>query len=245
MRGLVDRQQHGLAVGREHDRVEARVDGADVLGGELGELVEPGHARDAPPRLDERGHVAHDVVDAHERWSGSSAGWRGGTRVARKQREGLSRGVCARWWRLGRAEQAENDISVQSHLGARHRPARCVVHLGCTHALATIGHTCVICRGGIGDADADGVHAEAVRVHKGTCSRRIEAAGCGRRARGAPAERLRRANRRSEDKVDTTALRTQAAHAVSLEPADELHVEGLLEASARCRRVSAVELKVV
>jgi len=67
---LVDGQQHRLAVGRQHHRIEARVDRADVLRGELGELVEAGHAHDVVDRFKQVGHVADDMIDALDAVSG-------------------------------------------------------------------------------------------------------------------------------------------------------------------------------
>lgn len=102
---LVERQQHGLRVVGEHHRVEAALGGAHVLGGELGELVEPGEPGDVRGYRSELRHVADDVVEPAEAVVH-------GARVA----DALETREEGRVGAVRVADEAEHDVAVELHL---------------------------------------------------------------------------------------------------------------------------------
>ena len=61
--GLVHGQKHSLVIAGKNHGVQAAVNSANVLGGELTELMEPGEAGQVVHRGEQVGHVAHAVIN--------------------------------------------------------------------------------------------------------------------------------------------------------------------------------------
>mmetsp|Transcript_12638 Transcript_12638/g.53150 ORF Transcript_12638/g.53150 Transcript_12638/m.53150 type:complete len:510 (-) Transcript_12638:66-1595(-) len=247
--GLVDGKQHHLLVVREHHRVEAAVHGADVLRGELGELMEAGEARHVVDDLQEVGHVADGVVEAPDAERVLLA-----ARVAALP---ARRALVARQERaleaLLQLHVPQHDLAVQLDLS----DDRLVLAHGGgrQHRARAIGHGGGKCVRRVVHRHAHGAHGHAVRLEEvaRVLLRVARHGGSGARVDLRSSVRLPlvalAAVGRGEDEHELGRLghvRSRRVVARRLvRKRDEVHAEARAEATAGVDRISAKELDVV